>query len=134
MDIAIARGDEQAKTQIAGLLTNAAVPMLQATPPDLENASTLLRKAVAAAPTAQFAPTANYLFGIANLQLVGQLDPQAERGKSCELAQRMDSLLKEAKPAFEAARASRPEDVTRYLGFVTGYEPRAASMIKAYCR
>ena len=134
VDIAIARGDEQAKTQIAGLLTNAAVPMLQATPPDLENASTLLRKAVAAAPTAQFAPTANYLFGIANLQLVGQLDPQAERGKSCELAQRMDSLLKEAKPAFEAARASRPEDVTRYLGFVTGYEPRAASMIKAYCR
>jgi tetratricopeptide (TPR) repeat protein len=134
VDIAIAKGDEQAKTQAAGLLTNAAVPMLQATPPDLENASTLLRKAVAAAPTAQFAPTANYLFGIANLQLVGQIDPQAERGKSCELAQRMDSLLKEAKPAFEAARASRPEDVTKYLGFVTGYEPRAASMIKAYCR
>jgi hypothetical protein len=46
----------------------------------------------------------------------------------------MDSLLKEARPAFEAARASRPEDVTRYIGFVTGYEPRAASMIKAYCR
>src|SRR5688500_5339532 len=108
-EIAIARGDEQAKTQAAGLLTNAAVPMLQATPPDLENASNLLRKAVAAAPTAQFAPTANYLFGIANLQLVGQLDPQAERGKSCEQARRMDTLLKEARPAIEAARASRPD-------------------------
>ena len=134
VDIALARGDEQAKTQTAGLLTNAAVPMLQATPPDLENASNLLRKATVAAPTAQFAPTANYLFGIANLQLVGQLDPQAERGKSCELARRMDSLLKEARPAFEAARTSRPEDVVKYLGFVTGYEPRAASMIQAYCR
>lgn len=133
-EIAIARGDEQAKTQAAGLLTNAAVPMLQATPPDLENASNLLRKAVAAAPTAQFAPTANYLFGIANLQLVGQLDPQAERGKSCEQARRMDTLLKEARPAFEAARATRPDDVTRYLGFVTQYEPRVASMVKSYCK
>lgn len=134
VEIALARGDEQAKTQTAGLLTNAAVPMLQATPPDLENASNLLRMATKAAPTAQFAPTANYLFGIANLQLVGQLDPQAERGKSCDIARRMDTLLKEARPAFEAARASRPDDVTRYLGFVTQYEPRVASMVKSYCR
>ena len=133
-DTAIARGDDQAKQQAAGILLQAAVPFLQNEPMQPARAADMLRRVVAAAPNAQFAPTANYLFGIATLQQVGAIDPEAERTKSCELARQMQSLLAESKTALEASQATRPEESARYLGFVTQYGPRAAALVQAYCR
>jgi tetratricopeptide (TPR) repeat protein len=133
-DTAIARGDEQARQQAAGLLLNAALPFLQNEPTQPAKAADMLRRVVAAAPTAQFAPTANYLFGIATLQQVGAIDPEAERTKSCELARQMQSLLNESKTALEASQATRPEESARYLGFVNQYMPRAQALVRAYCR
>jgi tetratricopeptide (TPR) repeat protein len=134
VDTAMAHGDEQAKQQAAGLLLNAALPFLQNEPTQPAKAADLLRRVVAAAPTAQFAPTANYLFGIATLQQVGAIDPEAERTKSCELARQMQTLLGESKTSLEASRASRPEESARYLGFVNQYIPRAQALVRAYCR
>jgi tetratricopeptide (TPR) repeat protein len=134
VDTAMARGDEQAKQQAAGLLLNAALPFLQNEPTQPAKAADLLRKVVAAAPTAQFAPTANYLFGIATLQQVGAIDPEAERTKSCDLARQMQTLLGESKKSLEASQASRPEESARYLGFVNQYIPRAQALVRAYCR
>jgi len=133
-DTAIARGDEAAKQQAAGILLNAAVPFLQTEPTQPAKAADLLRRVVTAAPTAQFAPTANYLFGIATLQQVGAIDPEAERTKSCDLARQMQTLLGESKKALETSQASRPEESARYLGFVNQYTPRAQALVRAYCR
>ena len=133
-DTAIARGDDAAKQQAAGILLNAAVPFLQNEPTQPAKAADLLRRVVKSAPTAQFAPTANYLFGIATLQQVGAIDPEAERTKSCDLARQMQTLLGESKTALEASQASRPEESARYLGFVNQYIPRAQALVRAYCR
>lgn len=133
-DTAIAKGDDQAKQQAAGILLNGALPFLQNEPTQPAKAADMLRRVVKAAPTAQFAPTANYLFGIATLQQVGAIDPEAERTKSCELARQMVTLLGESKTALEASQASRPEESARYLGFVNQYMPRGNALVRAYCR
>ena len=110
------------------------MPFLQTEPTQPAKAADLLRRVVTAAPTAQFAPTANYLFGIATLQQVGAIDPEAERTKSCDLARQMQTLLGESKKALETSQASRPEESARYLGFVNQYTPRAQALVRAYCR
>jgi tetratricopeptide (TPR) repeat protein len=133
-DIALARGDEQAKVQAAGLLLNAALPILRTQPSDFKTAADLLRKAVQGAPTAQFAPTANYLLGFATFQQVPVLDPQAERGKSCEIARQMEALLVESKAALTIGKQVQPVESDKFLGYVAQYEPRVATMVKAYCR
>lgn len=134
LDLAMRLGDEQAKTQLAGILLNAALPMLQAQPTDPKTASELLRQAVKAAPAASFAPTANYLFGFATLQYTSQLDDQAVKGKSCEISRQMESLLNESSTALETAKAAKPEETARLLPNVTQYKTRVVALKKAYCK
>jgi hypothetical protein len=87
-----------------------------------------------AAPTASFAPTANYLFGIATLQYTSALDEQAVSGKSCEISRQMESLLNESDTALEAGKAAKPEESTRLKTSVAQYKTRVAALKKAYCR
>lgn len=134
IDLVIASGDDQAKTALAGLLTNAALPYLQTEPMNPAIAADLLRKALQAAPNASFAVTANYLFGIATLQQVAKIDPQAESTRSCDLARQMQTLLGESRTALEAAQTARPAETERYLAGVTQYGPRVAAFVQAYCR
>jgi tetratricopeptide (TPR) repeat protein len=132
VDFAIKHGDPQAKENAAALLYTGAAPLLQQ-PQDLVGASELLRMAVGAAnPTGKVYPAANYLLGLATLFQVPQIDPQAEKQKSCDLARQEETLLGESETALTAGRPVNPEAVDKNLGIIKQYKPRIASMLKAY--
>ena len=134
LDFAIKHGDPQAKENAAALLYTGAAPLLQQ-PQDLQGAAELLRMAVSAAnPQGKVGPAANYLLGLATLFQVPQIDPQAEKGKSCDLASQEEALLGEAETALTAGRNANPEAVDKNLGIITKYKPRVAAMKKAYCK
>jgi tetratricopeptide (TPR) repeat protein len=132
LEFVIKHGDPQAKEQAAVLLYKGAAPLLQQ-PQDLQGAAELLRMSVSAAnPTGKVAPAANYLLGLATLFQVPQIDPQAEKQKSCDLARQEETLLAEAETALTSGRAANPEAVDKNLGIIKQYKPRIASMLKAY--
>jgi tetratricopeptide (TPR) repeat protein len=134
LDFAIKHGDPQAKENAAALLYTGAAPLLQQ-PQDLQGAAELLRMSVAAAnPAGKVGPAANYLLGLATLFQVPQIDPQAEKGKSCDLAKQEEALLGEAETALTTGRAANPEAVDKNLGIIKQYKPRVAAMTKAYCK
>ena len=134
LDFAIKHGDPQAKENAAALLYTGAAPLLQQ-PQDLLGAAELLRMAVGAAnPAGKVQPAANYLLGLATLFQVPQIDPQAEKQKSCDLARQEETLLGEAETALTAGRAVNQEAVDKNLGIIKQYKPRIASMLKAYCK
>jgi tetratricopeptide (TPR) repeat protein len=134
LEYAIRYGDAQAKENAAALLYTGAAPLLQA-PPDLAGASELLRVAVKNAnPSGKVYTASNYLLGLATLFQVPQLDPQAEKAKSCDLAKQMDTLLTESETALTAGRTANPDASDKNLGIIKQYRPRVASMQKAYCK
>jgi tetratricopeptide (TPR) repeat protein len=134
LDFAIKHGDPQAKENAAALLYTGAAPLLQQ-PQDLLGAAELLRMAVSAAnPAGKVQPAANYLLGLATLFQVPQIDPQAEKQKSCDLARQEETLLGEAETALTAGRAVNQEAVDKNLKIIKQYKPRVASMLKAYCK
>ena len=134
LDFAIKHGDAQAKENAAALLYTGAAPLLQQ-PQDLPGAAELLRMAVTAAnPQGKVGPASNYLLGLATLFQVPQIDPQAEKTKSCDLARQEETLLGEAETALTAGQSVNPEAVTKNLGIIKQYKPRIASMLKAYCK
>jgi tetratricopeptide (TPR) repeat protein len=134
VDYAARNGGDEGRQNGAAILTQGGLALLQKQPMDAPGAATALRKAVELAPAGSpVATTANYLLGIAAFQSVPPLDSQAERGKSCDLARQMETLLQEASRAFVAGRESNPTQTDQYMGYVRQYEPRVASMVKAYC-
>jgi tetratricopeptide (TPR) repeat protein len=134
LEFAIKHGDAQAKENAAALLYTGAAPLLQQ-PQDLQGAEQLLRLSVQAAnPTGKVYPAANYLLGLATLFQVPQIDPQAEKGKSCDLAKQEQGLLAASDSALTAGRSVNPEAVDKNLGIIKKYTPRIASMLKAYCK
>ena len=134
LDFAIKHGDPQAKENAAALLYTGAAPLLQQ-PQDLLGAAELLRLAVSAVnPAGKVQPAANYLLGLATLFQVPQIDPQAEKQKSCDLARQEETLLGEAETALTAGRAVNQEAVDKNLKIIKQYKPRVASMLKAYCK
>jgi len=135
IQLAIDKGDAQAKETAAAMLYQAAAPLLQEPTQDYKGAAELLRSAVKASnPQGKVYPAANYLLGLATLLQVPQVDPQAEKGKSCDLAHQEQDLLNEAEQAFTAGQSANPEVSQRNLGIIAKYKPRAASMVKAYCK
>ncbi|HZE76794.1 MAG TPA: tetratricopeptide repeat protein [Gemmatimonadales bacterium] len=135
VQLAAQKGDSQAKENAAALLYQAAAPLLQEPTQDYAGAADLLRSAVTTAnPQGKVYPAANYLLGLSTLLQVPQVDPKAEKGKSCDLARQESGLLDEAEKAFTAGQSANPEVATRNLGIIAKYKPRAASMIKAYCK
>ena len=134
LEFAIKYGDPQAKENAAALLYSAGAKLLQQ-PQDLQGAAELLRLAVQSAnPTGKVGPASNYLLGLATLFQVPQIDPQAEKQKSCDLARQEETLLTEAETALTAGRAVNQEAVDKNLGIIKQYKPRVASMLKAYCK
>lgn len=135
LEFAIKYGDPQAKENAAALLYTAGAKLLQSQPQDLQGAAELLRLAVQTAnPTGKVGPASNYLLGLATLFQVPQLDPQAEKQKSCDIARQMETLLGESETALTAGRSVNQEAVDKNLGIIKQYKPRVASMIKAYCK
>jgi hypothetical protein len=134
LEFVIKYGDAQRKEQAAALLYTGAAPLLQQ-PQDLQGAEQLLRLATRAAnPSGKVYPAANYLLGLATLFQVPQIDPQAEKQKSCELAKQEQALLAASDSALTAGRSVNPEAVDKNLGIIKKYNPRIASMLKAYCK
>ena len=134
LQFAIQHGDPQQKEQAAALLYTGAAPLLQQ-PQDLQGAAELLKMATGAAnPSGKVYPAANYLLGLATLFQVPQIDPQAEKGKSCDLAKQEETLLNDAETALNAGQSVNPDAVAKNLGIIKQYKPRVASMKKAYCK
>jgi tetratricopeptide (TPR) repeat protein len=134
LEFVIKHGDADAKEKAAVLLYSAAAPLLQQ-PQDLQGAEQILRMAVQSAnPAGKVYPAANYLLGLATLFQVPQIDPQAEKQKSCDLAKQEQSLLAASDSALTAGRSVNPEAVDKNLGIIKKYNPRIASMLKAYCK
>jgi tetratricopeptide (TPR) repeat protein len=135
LEYAMKYGDPQAKENAAALLYTAGAKLLQSQPQDLAGAAELLRLAVQNAnPAGKVGPAANYLLGLATLFQVPQLDPQAEKQKSCDIAKQMETLLGESETALTAGRQANQEAVDKNLGIIKQYKPRVASMLKAYCK
>jgi tetratricopeptide (TPR) repeat protein len=135
LDLAIQNGDAEAKENAAALLYTGAAPLLQEPIQDYAGAAELLRSATKAAnPQGKVYPAANYLLGLATLLQIPQIDPQAEKGKSCDLAKQEKAMLEESEAAFTAGQSANPEVSTRNLGIIKKYKPRVASMMKAYCK
>jgi tetratricopeptide (TPR) repeat protein len=134
LEFALKYGDAQGKENAAALLYTAGAKLLQQ-PQDLQGAAELLRLAVQSAnPTGKVGPASNYLLGLATLFQVPQIDPQAEKQKSCDLAKQEETLLAEAETALTAGRSVNQEAVDKNLGIIKQYKPRVASMLKAYCK
>ena len=134
IDFAIKHGDAQAKENAAALLYQGGASLLQQ-PQDLAGAAELLRMAVSTAnPAGKVAPASNYLLGLATLFQVPQIDPQAEKQKSCDLAKQEQALLTESETALTAGKSVNEEAVAKNLSIITKYKPRIASMLKAYCK
>jgi tetratricopeptide (TPR) repeat protein len=134
LEFAIKYGDPQAKENAAALLYTAGAKLLQE-PQDLQGAAELLQLAVQSAnPTGKVGPASNYLLGLAKLFQVPQIDPQAEKQKSCDLARQEETLLNEAETALTAGRTVNPDAVDKNLSIIKQYKPRVASMLKAYCK
>jgi tetratricopeptide (TPR) repeat protein len=134
LDFVIKHGDAQRKEQAAALLYTGAAPLLQQ-PQDLAGAEELLRMSIRTAnPSGKVYPAANYLLGLATLFQVPQIDPQAEKQKSCELATQEQAKLAAADSALTAGRSVNPEAVDKNLGIIKKYDPRIKSMLKAYCK
>jgi tetratricopeptide (TPR) repeat protein len=134
LEFAIKHGEAQAKENAAALLYTAGAPLLQE-PQDLEGAEQLLRMAIQAAnPAGKVYPAANYMLGLATLFQVPQIDPRAEKQKSCDLAREEQGLLAASDSALTAGRSVNPEAADKNLGIIKKYQPRVASMLKAYCK
>jgi tetratricopeptide (TPR) repeat protein len=134
LEFVIKYGDAQAKENAAALLYTAGAKLLQQ-PQDLQGAAELLRLGVqSASPAGKVGPASNYLLGLAVLFQVPQIDPQAEKQKSCDLANQEEALLTEAETALNAGRSVNQEAVDKNLGIIKQYKPRVASMKKAYCK
>lgn len=134
LEFVIKYGDAQRKEQAAALLYTGAAPLLQQ-PQDLKGAEQLLRLAVQAAnPSGKVYPAANYLLGLATLFQVPEIDPLAEKQKSCDLAKQEEALLAASDSALTAGRPVNPQAVDKNLGIIKKYKPRIASMLKAYCK
>ena len=134
LEFAIKHGDAQAKENAAALLYTAGAPLLQE-PQDLQGAEQLLRMSIKSAnPAGKVYPAANYMLGLATLFQVPQIDPKAEKQKSCELANQEQALLAASDSALTAGRSVNPEAAEKNLGIIKKYQPRVASMLKAYCK
>jgi len=129
---AAAKGDATAKENAAALMLNGALPLIQTDP---DKALALLRGAVAnASHTGKVAPISNFYLGLLVLQQVPKIDPETEKQKSCDLANKEQALLTEAGTALQLGASYKPDDAAKYLKYVEGYKPRVASMIKAFCK
>jgi tetratricopeptide (TPR) repeat protein len=134
LEFAIKYGDPQHKENAAALLYTGGAPLLQE-PQDLEGAEQLLRMSIQAAnPSGKVYPAANYMLGLATLFQVPKIDPQAEKQKSCDLARQEQALLAASDSALTAGRSVNPEAADKNLGIIKKYQPRVASMLKAYCK
>ncbi len=129
------KGSPQEKEQLAAIFANAALPLIQKQPPDINGAAELSRQCVATAdPAGRVLGSCQLILGIAAFQGAVAMDGETEKAKSCDMARKEAGLVAEAKTALTAAAASRPDAVARYMEAIPQFEKRTESMITAYCK
>ena len=143
LEYAFKYGDPQQREAVTGLMLNAALPLLQPDtstpgvrrPPDWVAAAEALRRVTRIGDsTGKFYPIASYYLGLSLVQQIAVIDPQAEKQKSCDLANQESALVAEAEPAIVASGNYQPEQAPKLLAYLNGLKPRVASMIKVYCK
>lgn len=128
-------GQADDKQNYALILVNGALPLLQQEGQDLPAAAEMSRKAVAlSVPGGRVAVNANYVLGLATSLQLPQLDQPIMDAKSCELAQKSQTLLEEAAAALTAGASANPQAAEQYMKVVDGFRPRIESQIKAFCK
>ena len=133
----VARGDAQARQNVAGMLVNAGLPLLQVKPPVADTAGMLFTTAIAAMDsTNPVWATAHYLNGIAAFIGVTQMDSVTLATKDCGRVKVEAAKLVQARADLTigktSAQAQIAQQSTSYLGYIDKYEPHVASMVKAF--
>lgn len=133
----IARGDAQAKQNVAGMLVNAGLPLLQVKPPVADTAGMLFTTAISAMDsTNPVWATAHYLNGIAAFIGVTQMDSVTLATKNCDRVKVEAAKLVQARADLTVGKTSPQAQIaqqsTSYLGYIDKYEPHVASMLKAF--
>ncbi len=87
-------------------------------------------------PGAQAHTYGSYLLGVALFQQVIEVDNQATQSKSftCEIGQRMKTMLTESEPALTAGRSVQESFVLPRLNAIPNYQKRVDQIIKQYCK
>ena len=135
MDFVKKNGDQDQKDKLGGILVASAAPMVQTAPQDYATAAELTRECVAvSSPQSRYLPTCQLILGISAFQVAAAMDPETEKGKSCELARKENDLVLEAEKGLTAGRAVSAETADQFLGYVGQFKTRTSSMIKAYCK
>ena len=128
-----AKGSPQQKEQMAAILANAALPLLQKS--EYPAAADLSRQCVANAdPKGRIIGSCQLILGLSAFQSAATMDAETEKTKSCEAAKKEDALVNEAEVALTAAKATRPDAVEKPLAAVPQFKARTSSMIKSYCK
>lgn len=127
-------GNQDDKNNYAGLLVNAAQPLL-AEPDSATLVVEMTRTALSMVPEgSQTWRAANLFLGGAGWALFVVLDQGVEESRSCETAQEMQRWLDEIGPAMTAGQQLAADYAGRILQGVEAYRPRVASLVRAYCR
>ncbi|HEU4698063.1 MAG TPA: hypothetical protein VFS40_02710 [Gemmatimonadales bacterium] len=129
------KGDQNDKERLAVVFLNAARPKLQQPTQDFKAAADLSRQAVALSdPNGRLYPQANLLLGYGALFQAATGDEQVAKSKSCQGARTEQQLIDEAEKAFTIAKAANPDAAAKQLETIGKFKPRAAALVKAFCR
>ena len=133
----VAKGDAQTKQNVAGLLINAGLPLIQQKPPVADTAGMLFTTALAGLDSVNpLAPTAHYLNGISLFINVTQMDSVTLATKNCDRAKQEAAMLVRARADLTAGKGSSQPQIAQqsgtYIGYVDKYEPHVTSMVKAF--
>jgi tetratricopeptide (TPR) repeat protein len=127
-------GNSDDRSNFAGLLVNAAQPMLA----EAERAPVvvaMMRRAVPwLAEGGQPWRAANLFLGAGAFNVLVAIDRGIEESRSCDSAREMQALLDEAGPALTSGRPVAEDYANQLLQGVEAYRSRVTSLIRAYCR
>ena len=133
----LAKGDAQAKQNVAGLLINAGLPLLQQKPPVADTAGMFFTLALGGMDQSNpNAVTAHYLNGMAGFIGVTQMDSVTLATKNCDRVKQEAGMLVKARADLTLGKGSTQPQIAQqsvvFLGYIDKYEPHVTSMVKAF--
>jgi tetratricopeptide (TPR) repeat protein len=131
------RGQPEDKERMALVFLAGAQPRLQEPNQNFALAADLSREAVALLPPnhARY-HVANLLLGFGAFFQAATMDEQVAKGKRCQDARQEQALILEAEKAFNIAKTNpaHADASNKQLTNVNKFKPRAAALVKAFCR
>ncbi len=130
-------GSPDDKQNYAAILIKPSFESMQVQPPDWALVADAGREIVkfsgAESPAATYG---NYLLGLGLFQQVAEMDSEATTNKAftCELGQKMKSMLAEAEPAMNAGKSVAEAVITARLNAIPQFNKHVDAIIKQYCK